>query len=755
MQNLSEPRQDRIRVLLLLMTLSGAFALRLTVLVNYETLPGWDPSTHISKALTVVSEGHLATELFWYPPGFHFLLATLFLFAGLTTITQATFLLIKLFIATISAVQILVVYLVGRRVYGSPTVGLIGALLMTVSLRQIEMLGWGGYPNITGMLLMGLALYLISAHPGRQASTTISTLSMIFGLIVSHSISTFVFVAVVLFHLFSFSLISRRPLKREILAAVFSLLIVFGFYLTFASKHILFILNLISGYSPHISTTNPYVETFGELPAYLTPIGVLSTLLFARERIDRRRELALLISWLLVPFALFQTNFIARFANRFSYFMAYPMAFLPAFALKFTAEKAYPRIARRTPGPLSSSSKRIISIALCLILSAAGTIYLVSGVPARTSHYASYYLVCAPRDYDASILERTKTPTTANILAAYPADPWISLLTERETSQADVESVNFSMENPLTEVEETGPYNVGRNPSLYLKTDGESYEALRLKDGDLRIEFVAHDSERHSIDLSESYYEKVQWAQRSSESISLRYIFKDRFYTLEKLVTIRGTSPLVEFRYRITPNSRLSSLNLTLNMVLNRDLHYYSLFIPGFFAWLNPWDNPTARDRKGQFAYVSFPFTKIRDRFFALLDEDRPALLAIRLGVDPLELTIGARSDRRIDSVKATYRYGSVSRGEQKDLAFDILAIPLPRDTASSEMSRERILSLIEQESRMLLESRDYGEVVASTPATHIQGRVGRLPTGYLSDPHFNRIFDNGLSNLYALRRLS
>jgi len=137
MQNLSEPRQDRIRVLLLLMTLSGAFALRLTVLVNYETLPGWDPSTHISKALTVVSEGHLATELFWYPPGFHFLLATLFLFAGLTTITQATFLLIKLFIATISAVQILVVYLVGRRVYGSPTVGLIGALLMTVSLRQI------------------------------------------------------------------------------------------------------------------------------------------------------------------------------------------------------------------------------------------------------------------------------------------------------------------------------------------------------------------------------------------------------------------------------------------------------------------------------------------------------------------------------------------------------------------------------------------------------------------------------------------
>ena len=751
MQNL-EPWQRRIRTLLLLLILASAFTLRLTVLTTYETLPGWDPSSHISKAVTVVSSGHLETELFWYPPGFHFLLAILFLFTGVTTISQPSFMLIKLLMATISALQVLVVYLVGRKVYGSPTVGLIGAILMTVSLRQLEMLGWGGYPNITGMLFLGLSLYLLSAHYQPQASTNIAILTAIFGLILSHSISTFVFVAIILFHLFSFSLISRRPPRREILAAAFSLLIVFGFYIAFAREHMLFILSLIAGYSPHISTTNQYVETFGEIPAYLTPLGTLSTLLFARERKEKQRELALLISWILVPFILFQTNFIARFANRFSYFMTYPMTFLSAFALKFTAEKTYPRITGRTPN-FPQSSKGIIALALCLILSISGTNSLISGVPARASQYASYYLVCSLRDYDASIFARARTLTTANILAAYPADPWISILTERKTSQADVESVNFSMENAITAVQETDPYNVGRNPALYLKVGGESYEALRLKDKDLRIEFVTHDSERHSIDLSEAYYEKVQWFKRSSESISLRYIFKDRFFTLEKFVTIRNTSPLVEFRYRITPNSQISSLSLTLNMVLNRDLQYYSLFIPGFFPWLNPWDNPTTKDRKDQFAYVSFPFTKIKDRFFALFDEDKPSLLAIRLGVDPFELTIGARSDRLIDSVKATYRYGSVSKGEQKDLSFDILATPLPQHTATSDMSGERILSLLEQNSWTPLESSDYSEVVASTPATYIQGREGRLPSAYLYDPHFDRIFDNGLSNLYAFHR--
>ena len=750
MEGFSQPIQGRIRRLLLLLVLGGAFILRFTCLTTYSTLPGWDPSSHISKALTVLSSGHLRTGLFWYPPGFHFLLATLFLFSGLTTISPVSLLIIKLFVAVISTLQVVIVYLVARRVYNSPTVGLLGALLMSVSLRHIEMLGWGGYPNITGMFFMGSTLYLLASRSGWKPNVTITAITLISGLVLTHSISTFVFLAVVMFHLFSTSLISRKPPKRELLAALFSVLLVFSFYLTFAGKHILFILDLIAGYSPHISTTNPYVKIFGEIPAYLTPVGALSSLLFAWERRDKRREVALLLSWLLVPFAFYQTNFIARFANRFSYFMVSPMAFLPAFALKFTAGKVYPKIQRGVLGSRFSLPRETIPLAVCLILSVGGTIHLVSDVPARILHYASYYLVCTPRDYDASVFARVKTPPTANILAAYPADPWISILTERSTSSADVESVNFSMDNSLVEVEETGPYNVGRNPALHLRVEGDSLEALRLKDRDVGIELVTQDSERYLTDLSEAQLQGVQWAERSADRISLRYVFRDRFYTLEKFVTIQSTSPLVEFRYRITPNSPLSSLNVTFKMTLNRELKYYSLFIPGFFPWLNPWDNPTAKDQSERFAYVSFPFTEIPDRFFSLFDEDKSALLAVRLGTDPQEMTIGARSDRRIDTVKATYRYGPVNRGERKEFTFDILAASLPHHPRPDGIGRELVLSLIRQETSTLLSSQDYLEVAGSTPATHIQGRIGRLPTGYLSDPHFNRILDNGLSNLYT-----
>ncbi len=753
MEAFPQPMHDRVRVFFLLLLLGGGFILRFTCLATYNTLPGWDPSSHISKALTVLSSGHLTTRAFWYPPGFHFLLAVLFLFSGLTTISPPALLMIKLFVASISAFQVVVVYLVGRRVYDSPTVGLLGALFMAVSLRHVEMLGWGGYPNITGMFFMGLTLYLLSYRSDWKPSVIITIIAMISGLILTHSISTFVFVAIALFHLFSSSLFLRRPRKREILAALSALLLVFGFYLAFASKHILFILNLIAEYSPHISTTNPYVKIFGEIPSYLTPVGILASLFFAWKRRDKRREVILLISWLLVPFAFYQTNFIARFANRFSYFMVSPMAFLPAFALKFSAEKAYPKIQRELSKSHLNLHRGAIPLALCLILSVGGTIHLVSDVPARILYYSTYYLVCAPRDYDTSTFARTKTPPTANILAAYPADPWISILTERDTSSADVESVNFSMGNSLVEVEETGPYNVGRNPALHLNVKGDSYEALRLKDTDVTIEFMTQDSESHSTDLSETRYQSVQWVRRSTESISLRYVFKDRFYTLEKFVTIRSKSPLVEFRYRVTPNYPLSNLNVTFRMTVNRDLKYYSLFIPGFFPWLNPWDNPTVKDSKGRFAYVSFPFNEIPDRFFALYDEDKSALLAIRLGTDPQDLTIGARSDRRIDTVKATHRYDSANKGERKDFSFDILAASLPHQTELDEIGRELVLSLIQQESSTLLGSQDYREVVGDTPATYIQGREDRFPTGYLFDPRFNRVFDNGLSNLYAFHR--
>jgi len=741
--------RETARRAILILILGGAFALRFTGLTTYKTLPGWDPSSHISKALTVISDGHLKTDLFWYPPGFHFLLATLFLLTGLTALDGTSLLIIKLLISTISALQIFVAYLVGRRGFGNDNAGVISALFITVSLRHMEMLGWGGYPNITGMLLMGLALYLLMRRQGQRYELDIALTTIIAGLVATHSISTFIFVAIILFHLISASIILRRPLKRESLTILFSLIIVFGFYSTFAKEHILFIWDLIRGWSPHISTTNPYVDIFGEIPSYLTPLGAASSLISLKSRRERWREILLLISWLIIPFAFFQTNFIARFANRFSYFLVFPFAYFPALGLTQITEEISKIVRERELILPFRSKQRIVPIAICLILSTWGTIHLVSDVPHRTLHYASYYLVCTPRDYDTSLFARTKTEATANILAAYPADPWISILTQRNTSSADVESVNFKIDNDLIEIQETDPYNVGRNPSLYLDIDGEPYEALRIKDSDLSLEFHTQDSKHQSTDISQAPYQRVEWWRRSGNSIGLRCTYRDEFYTLEKTVLLRTTSPLVELRYRLTPSSRLSNLNLTLTMVTNRELKYLSLFIPGYLEWLNPWDRPTERDSRGRFAYVSFPFTEIGDRFFALLDEDKAALLAFRIRLDPDHLTVGARSDRRIDTVKAAYRYSSAERGEPIELAFDILATHIPQER---EMGRGEILSLIQQRSQLKLQSRDYLDVVRSTPATHIQGRRARLPTGYHSDPYFNRVFDNGLSHLYTFR---
>jgi hypothetical protein len=429
------------------------------------------------------------------------------------------------------------------------------------------------------------------------------------------------------------------------------------------------------------------------------------------------------------------------------------MAFLPAFGLKLIAEKVFSGTRDEKTRPPSNPLKGTLVIALCLILSAGGTIHLISDIPTRISHYAGYYLVCTPRDYDTSLFAQMKTAPRSNILAAYPADPWISIITGKDTSSADVESTNFYMGNSIIGIEETNPYNTGRNPSLYLEIDEESYEALRLKDTNLKIDFVATDSDRHSTDPSEAKIQKVEWLKRSAESIILGYKFENRFYILEKTITIKNTSSLVEFKYRIIPKIFLSNLNITCGMILNRELKYYSLFIPEFFPWLNPWDRPTVKDDKGRFAYVSFPFHEIPDRFFALFDEDKDALIAVRLGTDPQEMTIGARSDRRIDTVKATYRYNSVSRGERIDFSFDILGASLPKDSVLDDIHKEFIISMIQKETLTHLESQDYIGVVELTPATHIQGRQNRLPTGYLFDPRFNKIFDNGLSNLYAFYR--
>jgi hypothetical protein len=149
--------------LLLGLIFGFSFIYRVLLMLRETFPPGADIGLHNSVIYSITQSGN--TDFFYNYfhmgggssvtfPGYHIFTSFVILFTGLPDYV-AHALVVSLF----SSLIVLVAFLITRKVW-NVSAALIVALLVAVSRFDIEMLMWGGYPNVITLMLIPLAFYL-------------------------------------------------------------------------------------------------------------------------------------------------------------------------------------------------------------------------------------------------------------------------------------------------------------------------------------------------------------------------------------------------------------------------------------------------------------------------------------------------------------------------------------------------------------------------------------------------------------------
>jgi hypothetical protein len=188
------------KYILLLLVFAFSFIFRM-LLMLWNTYPsGADIGLHNSVIYSITGSGN--TNFLWnfYQiggglsltfPGYHIFAAGLIMMTGLPEyIAHAAT------VSLFSSVIVLAAFLVTKLVWNE-TAAFIVAFLAAVSRFDIEMLLWGGYPNVITLLLIPLTFYLFLQKDRFSKTPFLVSTSILAGSIfLTHSLSAAVFVAI-------------------------------------------------------------------------------------------------------------------------------------------------------------------------------------------------------------------------------------------------------------------------------------------------------------------------------------------------------------------------------------------------------------------------------------------------------------------------------------------------------------------------------------------------------------------------------
>jgi hypothetical protein len=326
--------------ILLLLVFAFSFIFRI-ILMLWNTYPsGADIGLHNSVIYSITGSGNTSFLWNFYQiggglsltfPGYHIFAAGVMMMTGLPEyIAHAAT------VSLFSSLIVLAAFLVTRRVWNE-TAAFIVAFLAAVSRFDIEMLLWGGYPNVITLLLIPLIFYLFLQKDRFSKTPFLFSTSILVGsMFLTHSLSAAIFVAITVLTVL-FVVISPKTFGTSRITGVYWLVpLVLG--VAFVSP---FLVNAVPAYLSQnssamgvqgVSDINSAVLSTRILPLeQVLPLFliILGFALFSRRYNGKYITLPtlLLCMWLFIPLFLTQGylfGFIIDY-NRFQYFVILPV----------------------------------------------------------------------------------------------------------------------------------------------------------------------------------------------------------------------------------------------------------------------------------------------------------------------------------------------------------------------------------------------------------------------------------------------
>lgn len=553
-----------------------AILYRLLLLQTEMYPPGPDAGLHSSIINSMVLENgnfswnyyHMGGGPSLTHPGFHFFTSFIWLTTGMPDYL-AQYLVAALF----SSLIVLSAFLITRAAWGLPFASLIAAFLAALSRYDIEMIAWGGYPNVVTLMIISLAFYVFFRRD-TSSTTFVAISSLLIGtLFITHSLSVITFLCIASpFLILAFLTSKKSKDKRAILMFVLSIFL--GVLL--ASPFIAHVLpvyleNVEEGMFVGTINDNREAIVFTRMVSVQLVLASLipafSFLMFSKKYkgVFFSKTSLLFSLWIFIPAVLTQSFIIGVYTDyfRFLHFLIFPLTVFFALLIDHTSgfiTKALGNFTQHIKAPISLRTLHSLLVTGFLVVSLFGFIPFFSS-PAEGFSIASYYRVVYPPEFESIEWIKGKTSSDAIFVSSHGYGWWISGLGQRVTLSAtepqfliiphEFEAAyiartllrtNFVLNNGFIEIWDDGSY-VGRyNPMLLINCSKfpEPYPMFYFNESEMTI-FYRENTGTKIVDAI-GVPPKILTLETAQESARMLIVRENAHLTLtRRLEVLKGT----------------------------------------------------------------------------------------------------------------------------------------------------------------------------------------------------------------------
>lgn len=472
-------------------------------------------------------------------PGYHIFTSYIILLTGIPDYVAHT-----LVVSLFSALIVVGAFLLMRKIW-NPSAALIVAFLVGVSRFDIEMLMWGGFPNVVTLMLIPTAFYLFLEREKLGLIPFAVSASLVCGgIFLTHSLSSVLFIAIALATLFLGLVSAKHTGERKvslltwIVPLVLGALLIAPFLIQVAPAYLGSDVGTFTG---GVADIRLALLSTKLLPLEIVvPLFVFVFLYFAFSKYYKGKALTLstilLVVWWLVPTIMTQGYLVGLYTDfqRFLYFVILPVIILVGLGFyhsaKFFTQASDWLVARLKETPFARMGKSktlnrlmpnlehknfLLAFILSLVLY---TTLFVSmfAQPGQGISIQTFYQLINPPKYEALTWAQQNTPQEALFLTdaqygwwfgGFAKRPTISavepqyLTNAREFEPAKVAryvlDTDYLIDNGLIQVREDGGYIARHNPEFLIKLENEyfPYPFFNLDNSKTVISFRAGESQ--------------------------------------------------------------------------------------------------------------------------------------------------------------------------------------------------------------------------------------------------------------------
>jgi hypothetical protein len=757
-----------IELVFVLIAVSTLFIVTVHQMSTDGILPGNDPAVHLGKAEKIVMDRRVSySEVAWYPPLFHTILAMLQIFAGTLDVMVAAFL-VKLLIATLNVLILLSTYLLGRKLFGTG-VAVASAVFTILSVPLFEIIFWGGYANFLGLAYIAFIFYILN----KDFRVSIKTFLLFLGAFtigLSHQLATFVFV---LMFVPAF-LVSTIGSKRKLI--VFLAVIVGGGlallawyarmlfeYADIVIEHVFFSMeeNVY-----HISsvTLDALIKNLGAT-LFLALVGIPLTFILVKKK-KASKSSVLIIFWLAVPFLLAQLFHFGIYLpyHRFIYFFATPITILSGVTIYYSLTKLpifikSKLISRITKKPNIMNATKIFTMALIFSLFFIQAFVFLQRIEA----YPQFYERASIASYNSGVWVKQHSFPDGTVVVPRSPGSWFHIFSDHHTMEetdplysrnAVAEAVLYSfyeMENSRALTREYNLESSNSGQSIYVSVYNIWTKALNIPNNQTEIIYVNSVGELETISLSETV-ENIYWTQNSTNEAQLVSEYVHELFTVEKAVTFLTNSSVIDVEWKIEAHQNLANAKLAVSNCMEPSLDFKEALVPGLLEWQNPWDNATYVNAFGEWAVVEGPFDILDGNLVAVLDAQNGVLAAFEFDDPPDWFILGALDNRFIDALRLRYELGDLAEGENREISLSILVYAFEFKEIE-RWTESALKQQFDSKTNLPIQQRDFRTYIEEYNIKFVAVDTQQVLSNNEASPALDRVYDNGRATVYTTKK--